>query len=45
MQGYRNPILPGLNPDPTVIRDGADYFLITSSFEYFRTRHVIPASV
>lgn len=32
---YRNPIIPGHNPDPTIIKDGPDYFLITSTFEYF----------
>jgi beta-xylosidase len=32
---FRNPILPGFNPDPSIIRVGPDYFLITSTFEYF----------
>jgi len=32
---YRNPVLPGTNPDPTVCRVGQDYYLATSSFEYF----------
>lgn len=31
----RNPILPGFYPDPSVCRAGNDYYLITSSFEYF----------
>lgn len=35
MSGFRNPILPGFNPDPTIIRVDDDYFLATSSFEYF----------
>ncbi|KAJ7074786.1 glycoside hydrolase family 43 protein [Mycena amicta] len=30
-----NPILPGWNPDPSITRAGKDYFLTTSSFEYF----------
>ncbi|KAF9074463.1 glycosyl hydrolase [Rhodocollybia butyracea] len=30
-----NPILPGWNPDPTILRVGSDYFIATSSFEYF----------
>ena len=30
---YRNPVLPGDFPDPTVLRDGADYYLTTSSFD------------
>ncbi len=32
---YQNPILPGFYPDPTICRVGSDYFLATSSFEYF----------
>ena len=31
----RNPVLPGFHPDPSVCRDGDDYYLVTSSFEYF----------
>lgn len=31
---YRNPVVRGNAPDPSVIRVGADYFLATSSFEY-----------
>lgn len=34
-QGYRNPVIPGFNPDPSVCRVGEDYYLVTSSFEYF----------
>lgn len=30
-----NPILPGFNPDPSICRVGDDYFLATSSFEFF----------
>ena len=32
---YTNPILPGFNPDPSICRVGGDYYLVTSSFEYF----------
>ncbi|KAG8841587.1 hypothetical protein FRC20_004942 [Serendipita sp. 405] len=32
---FKNPIIPGFNPDPTITRKGNDYFLATSSFEYF----------
>ncbi|HUL56116.1 MAG TPA: family 43 glycosylhydrolase, partial [Usitatibacter sp.] len=32
---YRNPILPGFHADPSVVRVGGDYYLVTSSFEYF----------
>ncbi|MFA9380370.1 MAG: family 43 glycosylhydrolase, partial [Acetanaerobacterium sp.] len=31
----QNPILPGFNPDPSIIRTGEDYYLVTSSFEWF----------
>ncbi|GAA2001667.1 glycoside hydrolase family 43 protein [Microbacterium ulmi] len=31
---YRNPILPGCNPDPSICRVGDEYFLVTSTFEY-----------
>jgi beta-xylosidase len=29
-----NPLIPGFNPDPSVVRVGDDYYLCTSSFEY-----------
>lgn len=32
---YRNPVIPGFHPDPSVCRVGDDYYLVTSSFEYF----------
>jgi len=32
---YRNPIIPGFHPDPSICRVGEDYFLVTSTFEYF----------
>jgi len=32
---YRNPILAGFHPDPSICRVGNDYYLITSTFEYF----------
>jgi xylan 1,4-beta-xylosidase len=31
----RNPILPGFNPDPSFIRVGADYYIATSTFEWY----------
>lgn len=31
----QNPILPGFNPDPSIIRVGDDYYIATSSFEWF----------
>ncbi|NLP34155.1 MAG: glycoside hydrolase family 43 protein [Clostridiales bacterium] len=33
--GYKNPILRGFNPDPSICRVGDDFYLVTSSFEYF----------
>lgn len=30
-----NPILPGFNPDPSIIRVGGDYYIATSTFEWF----------
>ena len=30
-----NPILPGFNPDPSIVRVGPDYYLATSTFEWF----------
>lgn len=35
MRTYENPIIPGFNPDPSICRVGADYYLVTSSFEFF----------
>lgn len=32
---YKNPVIRGFNPDPSVCRAGSDYYLVTSSFEYF----------
>jgi xylan 1,4-beta-xylosidase len=32
---YRNPILPGYYPDPSVTRVGDDYYLVNSSFAHF----------
>jgi xylan 1,4-beta-xylosidase len=30
-----NPVLPGCYPDPSICRVGDDYYLVTSTFEYF----------
>jgi xylan 1,4-beta-xylosidase len=35
LKRYRNPILSGCYPDPSICRVNEDYFLITSTFEYF----------
>jgi xylan 1,4-beta-xylosidase len=31
----RNPILRGFNPDPSIVRVGEDYYIATSTFEWF----------
>ncbi|CAH0056925.1 unnamed protein product [Clonostachys solani] len=35
MPPVRNPILPGFNPDPSIVRVGEDYYIATSTFEWF----------
>ncbi|WP_265521739.1 glycoside hydrolase family 43 protein [Oerskovia flava] len=35
MSVVRNPLLPGCYPDPTICRVGDEYYLVTSTFEYF----------
>lgn len=30
-----NPILPGFHPDPSIVRDGDDYYIATSTFEWY----------
>ena len=32
---YRNPVIPGFHPDPSICRVEDDYYLVNSSFEYF----------
>lgn len=32
---YSNPIIAGFNPDPSICRVGDDFYLATSSFEFF----------
>ena len=32
---YANPILAGDYPDPSILRDGKDYYLVNSSFDYY----------
>ena len=33
--GYKNPIVRGFNPDPSICRVNDDFYMVTSSFEYF----------
>ncbi len=35
MSDVENPILRGFNPDPSILRVGDDYFIATSTFEWF----------
>lgn len=35
MSVIRNPILPGFNPDPSILRVEDDYYIATSTFEWF----------
>lgn len=32
---YRNPVIPGFFPDPSICRSGDVYYLVTSSFQFF----------
>ena len=32
---YSNPVIPGFYPDPSLCRVGEDFYLVTSTFEYF----------
>lgn len=34
-QGFQNPVLPGFHADPSVCRDGDDFYLVNSTFQYF----------
>ncbi|MCL2357954.1 MAG: glycoside hydrolase family 43 protein [Defluviitaleaceae bacterium] len=35
MHIFKNPVLPGFYPDPSVCRVGNDFYLVTSTFAYF----------
>lgn len=35
MDKIKNPILKGFNPDPSICRRGEDYYIATSTFEWF----------
>ena len=32
---YKNPIISGYNPDPSICCVGEDYYLVNSTFEFF----------
>ena len=31
----QNPVIPGFYPDPSIVRVGADYYIVNSTFEWF----------
>mgnify|MGYP000279021743 CR=1 FL=1 len=33
---FKNPIIPGYNPDPSICRVGSDYYIVNSTFEFFQ---------
>lgn len=35
LDSYTNPIFPGDYPDPSILRDGEDFYMVHSSFEYY----------
>ena len=35
MELIKNPILRGFNPDPSIIKVGSDFYIATSTFEWF----------
>ena len=32
---FQNPLFAGDSPDPSILRDGNDYYIVHSSFEYY----------
>ncbi|CAN7741615.1 family 43 glycosylhydrolase [Paenibacillus sp. LjRoot153] len=34
-KNYNNPVIPGFHPDPSICKAGSDFYLVTSSFQYF----------
>ena len=32
---FRNPVLPGFHPDPSIVRVGDDFYAVTSAFSWF----------
>ncbi len=32
---YRNPVIPGFHPDPSIVRVGDDFYAVTSTFSWF----------
>lgn len=40
MNTIQNPILRGFSPDPSIVRAGGDYYIATSTFEWFPGRQI-----
>jgi xylan 1,4-beta-xylosidase len=36
LRTYQNSIRPGFHPDPSIVRVGEDYYMVNSTFQYFR---------
>lgn len=32
---YRNPVIPGFHPDPSIVRVGRDFYAVTSTFSWY----------
>lgn len=32
---FRNPVIPGFHPDPSIVRVGSDFYAVTSTFSWF----------
>lgn len=32
---FRNPVIPGFHPDPSIVKVGKDFYAVTSTFSYF----------
>ena len=32
---FRNPVIPGFHPDPSIVRVGGDFYAVTSTFSWF----------
>lgn len=34
-ENFRNPVIPGFHPDPSIVRVGDDFYAVTSTFSWF----------
>ena len=42
---YKNPIIPGFNPDPSICRVGEDFYLVTSTFQFITVKTLLTGSL